>query len=297
MRRVPTLLPLLLLAAVTAPAADRDAPARPRSRSTVGMPARLEQVVLPGPELEVKPIEDRRAPLVVRIAAVYPHGTDFRYDIIYYGLEPGRYDLRESLRRKDGAPLKDLPALPVSVEPVLPPGQIEPHRPPLESSPRLGGYRWLAIAGGLAWFAGLVAIALGGRRRRIAAEAAAARPMSLADRLRPLVEAAMAGTLGRGQEAELERLLIGYWRRRLGLERAEPARVMAVLREHDEAGPLLRRLEDWLHRPPGEAARAADVAALLAPYRSIPAEEPEAAGLEPSPSAPATAAPTRETRR
>jgi hypothetical protein len=245
----------------------------PRSKSTVGMPAKLEQVVLPGPELEAKPIDDRRAPLVVRIAAVYPHGSAFRYDIVYYALEPGRYDLRDALRRRDGAPLDGVPSLPVLVEPVLPPGQIEPHRPPLGGSPWLGGYRWLAIGGGAAWIAGLLAIAMAGRRKRATAHLGAARPLTLADRLRPLVDAAMAGTLGQGQKAELERLLIGYWRKRLGLERAEPARVMAVLREHDEAGPLLRRLADWLHRPPGEAAEPTDVAALLEPYRSITAEE------------------------
>jgi hypothetical protein len=101
----------------------------------------------------------------------------------------------------------------------------------------------------------------------------------MADRLRPLVDAAMAGSLGDRQKAELERLLIGYWRKRLGLERAEPSRIMAVLREHDEAGPLLRRLEDWLHRPPGESSGPADVAALLEPYRSIPAEDPEGSGM------------------
>ncbi len=226
MRRLPSPMPLLLLflAVVASAVAADDAQPRPRSRSTVGMPARLEQVVLPGPELEARPIEDRRAPMVVRIAETYPHGTDFRYDIIYYGLEPGRYDLRDSLRRKDGVPLKDVPPLTVQVDPALPPGQIEPHRPQLESSPRLGGYRWIAIAGGLAWFAGFLAILLGGRRKRSLAGAAAARPVTLADRLRPLVEAAMAGTLPRGQEAELERLLIGYWRKRLGLEQAEPPR-------------------------------------------------------------------------
>jgi hypothetical protein len=41
------------------------------------------------------------------------------------------------------------------------------------------------------------------------------------------------------------------------------------LRQHREAGALLRALEDWLHRPPGTAN--VDVAAVLAPYRSIPA--------------------------
>ena len=43
------------------------------------------------------------------------------------------------------------------------------------------------------------------------------------------------------------------------------------LKEHREAGALLRALEDWLHRPPGSAS--VDVAAVLAPYRDVPAEQ------------------------
>src|SRR5262245_49219942 len=70
---------------------------------TVGMSGRMDQVVLPGSELEVKPLEDRRTPVVLRIANVYPHGTAKRYDFVYYGLEPGSYDLRNFLRRKDGS--------------------------------------------------------------------------------------------------------------------------------------------------------------------------------------------------
>jgi hypothetical protein len=244
----------------------------PRSTSTVGMPARLEQVVLPGTELEARPIEDRRAPVVVRITEAYPHGSAFRYDIVYYGLEPGRYDLKDYLRRKDGKPLGDLPPMPIEVRPVLPPGQIEPHRLILAPSPSLGGYRLLVLLGGLAWVAGLAAIALARRGRRGGAEARPIRPATLADRLRPLVDAAMAGELDAGRRAELERLLIGYWRRRLELEHLPPARSMAVLRGHEEAGPLLRRLEDWLHRPPG-TAEPVDVTALLAPYQAIPADE------------------------
>src|SRR5438876_7853227 len=71
--------------------------------TTVGMPARIEQLVLPGSELEVKPLEDRRQPVVLRIVTSYPHGTAFRYDLVYYSLEPGEFDLRDYLRRKDGS--------------------------------------------------------------------------------------------------------------------------------------------------------------------------------------------------
>jgi hypothetical protein len=264
---------LLLLAPVAGPAARGQDPP-PRSKSTVGMPARIDQLVLPGGELEARPIADRRAPVVVRIVDAYPHGSSFRYDIVYYGLEPGRYDLKDSLRRKDGTPAKDLPPIPVAVEPVLPPGQVEPHRLSLAPSPFLGGYRLLVLLGGLTWVGGLAAILLAGRRKRVQASAQASRPATLADRLRPLVDAAMAGRLGAGQHAELERLLIGYWRRRLKLEHAAPAQCMATLRDHAEAGPLLHRLEDWLHRPAG-TAEPVDVAALLRPYQAIPAEEPE----------------------
>lgn len=263
------LVPALLAAA--AARADEATPT-PRATSTVGMQARIDQVVLPGPELEAKPIEDRRAPVVVRIAASYAHGSAFRYDIVYYGLEPGRYDLKDYLRRKDGKPLGDIPSIPVEVRPILPPGQVEPHRLVIERPPALGGYRFWVVVGGIAWVVGLVLIALVGRRRRADATISEVRPVTLADRLRPLVEGAMTGALDANRRAELERLLIGYWRRRLGLEDLPPGRCMALLRDHDEAGPLFRRLEDWLHRPPGSAATV-DVAALLAPYRDIPADE------------------------
>jgi hypothetical protein len=235
------------------------------------MSAKLEQMVLPGTELEAKPIEDRRIPLVLRVVATYPHGSAFRYDLVYYGLEPGAYDLRDYLRRKDGSSAKDLPAIPVSIEPVLPPGQIEPRRLVLTGSPSLGGYRVLLALGGLVWILGLAAIVLVGRRKRSEAGRAAPRPVTLADRLRPLVEAALAGQAKAGEHAELERLLIGYWRRRLNLERAAPAQFMNVLRAHPEAGPLLRCLEDWLHRPEG-AIEPVDLAALLEPYQAISAD-------------------------
>jgi hypothetical protein len=266
---------LLLIALVAAPAAHgQDAP--PVSKSTVGMPARIEQRVLPGSELEVRPIDDRRAPIVLRILGVYPHGTAFRYDFVYYGLDPGRYDLKNLLRRKDGSPTADLPPLPVLIEPLLPPGQLEPHPLSLSESPGLGGYRLYMVIGGLAWVVGLAAILLARRRKRVASGEAAGRALTLADRLKPLLDKAVAGELGAGEQAELERLLIGYWRRRLKLEDAPPAKLITLLRNHDEAGPLLRRLEDWLHRPAGTALPV-DVTALLKPYQAIAADELEEA--------------------
>jgi hypothetical protein len=266
-------LSILGIALFASHAAQADNPP-PRSTSTVGMPAKLEQLVLPGPELEVKPLEDRRAPVVVRITGVYPHGTAFRYDLVYYALEPGTYDLKNFLRRKDGAAVGDVPTIPVRVDPVLPPGQIEPNALALANSPSLGGYRLLLAFGGSLWCAGLAAILLLGRHKKSQAEAEAGRPVTLADRLRPLVDAALAGTLSEGQHAELERLLIGYWRKRLKLEHVSPAEAIRLMRQHEEAGALLRNLEEWLHKP-GAKAEAAEIAALLRPYQELKPESPD----------------------
>src|SRR5262249_42481508 len=165
--------------------------AEDQRHSTVGMPARIDQVVLPGSELEVKPLDNDRTPVVVRIASVYPHGTAFRYDLVYYGLEPGSFDLKDYLRRKDSSSTRELPSLRVKIEAVLPPGQVLPNTLEAKGSPFLGGYRLALIAAGVVWVLGLLAILLAGRRKKQEDPAARVRPATVADRLRPLVEKAM----------------------------------------------------------------------------------------------------------
>ncbi len=93
----------------------------------------------------------------------------------------------------------------------------------------------------------------------------------MADRLRPLVEQAARGQLSDDGKGQLERMLLGYWRHRLALHDLAMADAVARLKAHPQAGALLRALEDWLHRPPGSAS--VDVAAVLAPYKDVPAEQ------------------------
>lgn len=239
--------------------------------STVGRPTRIEQHVLPGSELEVKPLTER-TPIVLRIVRVFPHGTAFRYDLEYYGVEAGTFDLRDYLQRKDRSSTADLPPLPVTIQSILPPGQIKPNPLAPRLSPHLGGYRLALLVGGVLWVMVLLLLLFVGRRRR-RARALSARPLTLADRLRPLVEGAVAGQLSPARLAELERTLIVYWERRLHVRDRKPTAALAELRQHPEAGPLLRQLETWLHQPGGSAA--VDVAALLAPYQRTLAEDLE----------------------
>jgi hypothetical protein len=242
--------------------------------TTVGLPAHIEGLVLPGSELEVKPLTDRHAPVVLRIVNVWPHGSAFRYDLEYYALEPGKFDLKDYLRRKDKSSSADLPPIPMEAQSVLPAGQIKPNDLQPNGVPRLGGYRLILITAAVAWVLGLATILLVGRRKKIE-EHAHVKPRTLAEHLRPLVEGAMAGRLAPAELAELERSLLVYWERRLSLHGIKPAEAIAKLRGHPDAGPLLQHLEEWLHRP--GAADVTDVATLLKPYQEIPAATVEPA--------------------
>ena len=264
-RRAPAVAAAALavgLAAATAVAQDRPS-------STVGMPAVIHDLVLPAPELEAAPRRPEDL-VVVRILATYPHGTAFRYDLEFWGQEAGEHDLADYLRPKPGAggaaPVA-LPPVLVEVRTLLPPGQVQPHDPAPGEVPALGGYRALGIAAGVLWLAGIVAILFVGRAKR-RAEEQSARPPTLAERLRPLVERALGGELTRTDRAALELGLVAYWRQRLGLEEESPAAALAQMREHGEAGPLLTSLEEWLHDP--APAREVDLTTLLAPYRDLP---------------------------
>jgi hypothetical protein len=233
--------------------------------NTVGLPVRLTQV-LPGSELEVKPLVDRRSPIVLRIVSSEEMGDGYRYEFEYYGLEPGKFDLRDYLQRKDRS-AANLPPIRVTIGSVLPPGQVRPHDLEAKGSPWLGGYRLLIIIGATLWFVILLAALFVGRRK-LKQKQASKKPLTLADRLRPLVEDAVAGRRDTVRLAELERTLILYWTRRLHLDASKPANALTCLRGDPEAGPLLHQLEIWLHRP-GNSGKI-DVSALLAPYQKLP---------------------------
>jgi hypothetical protein len=237
---------------------------------TVGMEGRLE-VILPEAGLTAK-VPDRRAPLLLHIAYTRPHGTLTLYDLRYIGRVPGTFDLRDGLVRTNGTAATNLAALPVSIAGVLP----TPHNGWLEEQALrapslLGGYRAAAAIVLVLWIAAFFVILRVGRKpATVVVPAPGQRPPTFAERLRPLVERAAAGTISADEKASLERMLIIHWQRRLGLRETDGGELIARLREHGEAGALLRALEDWLHRPPGNAP--VQVETVLAPYRNLPAE-------------------------
>jgi len=237
---------------------------------TVGMEGQLE-IILPEAGLTAK-TPDHKTPLLLRIAHTQPHGTLTRYDLRYIGRVPGKHDLRNYLFTTNGFPATNLPAMMVTVAGVLP----EQHNGWLEEqalyAPSLfGGYRAVAVIAVALWILALFVILRVSRKPKpVQVEAPVQREPTFAERLRPLVERAAAGGLSADEKAALERMLINHWQRRLGMTEADSGELIARLREHAEAGALLRALENWLHRPPGSAK--VEVESVLAPYRNLPAE-------------------------
>lgn len=241
----------------------------------IGMPVSVRELVLEGTELIAIPA-DYKTPVIIRIDAVWPHGTAHRYDMEFYALDAGEHDLRDYLRRKDGGSIDDLPPMMLKASPNLASYEIRPARldaNPVSAAPR---YKNTMITAAVLWVIGLLAILLYGRRPAGAASTAASRPVSLAEHLQPLIQAAADGTLESTRLAELELSLVAWWRTRLKMNDLTPSEALQALLAHEEAGPLLRGIESWLHRPDADGQE--DVSKLLEPYRQLPADALELPG-------------------
>jgi len=244
------------------------AQARDQREATVGMRAYVEQVVLEGTELVPAP-SSTKEPIVVRVVKTWPHGSHLRYDLEWVGFEQGRHDLSKFLVRKDGSELGVLPPITVNVLSVLPGDAFEPSDIDPAAADRLNGYSALKVVAIVLWCGGLLSILVIGRKRKAKALPPPPKP-TLADRLRPLIEEVASGKADTARKAELERLLVAFWRARLNLGSGRAVDAIVTIRNHDEAGALLRQVEAWLHAP--EPPETFDVAGLLAPYRSVTAD-------------------------
>lgn len=255
--------PLLLLALTLgeSPPTAITGPSAP-----VGRTLKVRLKVAAGAPLEARPHDDRRRPLVVQSLEPIDDG----YLLTLYGLDPGRHQLADALRRADGSPVGAVSPAFVEITSGLPAGQVLPHDLPAEPGPRVGGYRLLLLGLGAVWVVGLLGLGASFFLPRRRAVVPSDRPVTLADQLKPLVDGAAAGTLGREELAALERTLVAYWRTRRGWNDSDPHATLRKLHADPEAGPLLAQLEAWLHQPTPKPP--ADVGALLAPYRAVPAD-------------------------
>ncbi len=287
MAALAVLAPIAALAQNPAEASPSEAkPAASEERqllaeTTIGMRARLPQMSLPGTLLQAKDVLDPgKADAVLRVISAEAHGGGYHYEFELTPYVTGKHDLREYLERADSSTMEGLPAIPIQVTAVLPPGRMLPGDLPEQHKDRFGGYTNQITFAIIAWVLGLFLIFyLGGKKRRAERASETSGPKTLAQRLRPMVEAAQSGELSDADRASLERTLLAYWRKRRNLESTKMSEAMVLLREDSEAGPLLVQLERWLHRP-ANRGDAVDVNALLEPYRDAPDLETPSLALE-----------------
>ncbi len=247
---------------------DSDRP--PLAETTIGMRVRITALPLQGSLLQTKAVADPgRANAIARIVQSEAQGSGYLYDIEITPFVTGSHDLRDYLERVDGSSGADLPKLPITVTAVLPMGRLLPNDLGMKRPARIGGYKDRIMFAAILWVLGLILILyLGFSRKKAPLADKSAGPRTLAQRLKPLVEAVQRGEQSPRQRAELERLLLAYWRERKGLEGERISSAMAKLRADAEAGPLLVQLESWLHKPPG-SEQTIDVGALLEPYSNV----------------------------
>ena len=247
---------------------------------TVGTTTELADVILPGPKLVGKPIDDRD-PVVVRVTDAIAHGDGFRYRIEYQGMEPGNFDLAQSLVRKDGQPTTDLPSIPVQIRSLLPPGQIQPNELIGGWLPRMGGYQILMLVLAVLWTLGLLGLIFLGHKRK-AQQQDQTPPTTLAAMLKLRIQKACDNEADSKDLAELERMLVAFWQKKLNLDADAPHQAIVKIRQHADSGPLMQKIESWVHQPQTNRAGDQDVdwESLLEPYRNLPADSLEANSLE-----------------
>ncbi len=230
--------------------------------------------------LDARPQTDLSAPILIRLERD-PHQPN-TYVARFLGAVAGDYDLRDLIRRRDGGVPEGLRALPVRVVSELPDELSTDLFEAADIDVAFSGrYHLLALLALIAWLA-VPAFAIGRRLlRKAPVEAIVAAPPlpTLADQIRPLVEAAATRSLDVREQGRLELLLYHYWRERLDLGPTDLAAAMRRVRHDSDGGELLGAVEAWLHRPGGASVDADRLTELLAPYRAARAvPEAELAG-------------------
>jgi hypothetical protein len=264
-------------ATAAAPSSAGDAPAhstgsgQPFDRLRAGAPnlgiEGRASLTLPGPDYRPRPLDDRTE-LILRVEKIVPlTNGQHRYEFYYMGLEPGAYRLMDFLIRPDGTRPEELGEHSIQVRALLPEehdGRLNAHF--ASRFPFIGGYRALLVVLATAWVGGIAAFIYVSRRKPLSAQpVVVAPPLSLAEQIRPLIDAAVIGKLSVDGQAQLERFLIMYWREKLVPTDLRMAESLAQVKQHGEAGALVLALERWLHRPGGMADE--EVTACLEPYR------------------------------
>ena len=229
-----------------------------------------------GKPLKSKPQLESDTPLGIRLSTSSSDSKS--YEVRFLGIREGTYDLRALVEHVDGSEVHDLSPILVEIVSMLPKDQRSDLFEATLFKPKVwGGYRLSICLIGLIWLSIPIFFLI---RRSLQVKPTAVAPIvevapTFADQLKPLVEAAAAGTLSVREKGQLELLLVHYWRERISLQGVDMANAIRQLRSHPEAGQLITKVEKWLHQselseaPSGEDwdGSPGSIVEVLKPYR------------------------------
>ena len=241
-----------------------------QTKAPLGFPETIEDLYIPGSEVEVIPRTNNESSLVIRVLKTKPAADGFRYDLEIYALDPGTHQIADFLRYVDNrAPVNNLDAT-FEVTTIHPLDTLpKPSDPEPVDPKKLGGYKTLIIVLGILWALVFLAIIFY-RKKQVADFVAENPPPSLHEKLQVLVSTASRGDLTDHEQANLERLILGHWKKKIPeIGSLSPARALVELRNHPEASPLVLKLEEWLHAP-GKTLSREEILPLLTPYLESP---------------------------
>ena len=236
-------------------------------KASLGLPTVLNDFYIPGEKAEPIPRMDRESSLVIRVLAVKPAADGFRYDLEIYGLDPGTYTLSDYFRYVTSQ--DSFPELRQQIT-IVTEHDLEgiPEPEELAAAPprNIGGYRlWLKI--GLTIWGVIFLLILFWRKKKVDDEEVTEPLPTLHEKLSSLVCSAAHGDLNAADRSRLERLILGYWKRKLPeIENVSTSEALVALRKHPEASPLLLELENWLHAP-NSSIDQESIRPLLEPFR------------------------------
>ena len=270
---------LVLCTRSSAPLAPSVAPGFDSKDPTLGASASIS-VVLDRPDYSATP-QDYNAPMWVQIEQVEPlNDGRFLYRISYTGLETGVFNITDYLQKSPTARLSE-PIVAVAVRSVIPKRALSDFgEPPGVVRRKAFPYQRLLGVLGAIWLGwGLWLL----RQRRQSAQSPCSdekptvseqtapappprRQQVLANVLQPLVEKAAIKTISTKEKALLERILLLFWGQKLELDHLNDAEQLRRILAEEEAGALLRTIEDWLYQPASEIS-AETIEETLTPYQ------------------------------
>jgi hypothetical protein len=201
-----------------------------------------------GPELTVAPYKFG-VPVNVRIAEVIENDGIRTYDIRYMLNTGGEFNIIEYLTTKDGSSTEELPSFTVRGIESLSQQMDQRIETIEESGIQIWHYYYETMTAIIAlWIACLFLLIFWKRDKPKAALEVESAP-SFYELMGSFLDQIEKKTIDDKTKAEMEMLVIRWWRDQLGYSDLEMREVMRRLREDKNASTAFTRLQEWIHNP------------------------------------------------